>query len=396
MKIIKNLLLVISSTFFIFYLLEFFLLYSSGFKFFNDYDYRTDIEIYNSDKNSFLRTDTLKYILSPKYGIIPLSGPAKKKIIMCNEGGFWAQYQSDRYGFNNPDLIYDSKIFDFVLVGDSFTEGACVNENDTISANLRKISNKNVINIGRGGTAALSHLALLREYLPFETKRIIWIYYENDIIDLEFEMQSKLLVEYLTNKKFSQELKGKQYLIDQINLEEHNKLIKTLNKNDRVSSILRIYGTFNTDKFSYIKLYTLRNFLRERYLENSKIKEREREEILKFDKNFHNFKKIIKNANELALNNNIKFYFVYLSSRPKYAAKYDGENYKKVINLIEEFNIPIIDMHKFFKEHKDPLSMFPFRRQLHYNEIGYRFVANKIYQFVIEYEKNSININFKN
>jgi hypothetical protein len=387
MSIVKNILLVISSTFFIFYLLEFFLLYSSGFKFFNNYDYRTDIEVYNSDKNSFLRTDTLKYILNPKYGIIPLSGPAKKKIIMCNEGGFWAQYQSDRYGFNNPDLIWDSKIFDFLLVGDSFVEGACVNENDTISSNLRKLSNSKVINIGRGGTASLSHLALLREYIPNKTKRIIWVYYENDVIDLEFEMQSELLVKYLTEKKFSQKLKSKQSLIDQIHLEDHVKLVNTLNKNSRSSSILRIYGTFNNDKFSYLKLYTLRNFLRERYLERSKIQEKEKEEGLLFNKNFNNFEQIIKSANELALENNINFYFVYLSSRPKYAAKYDGENYKKVTELLKKYNVPIIDMHNFFKEHNDPLSMFPFRRQLHYNEIGYKFVANKIYQFVIEYEK---------
>jgi hypothetical protein len=44
-------------------------------------------------------------------------------------------------------------------------------------------------------------------------------------------------------------------------------------------------------------------------------------------------------------------------------------------------------MHKFFKEHNDPLSMFPFRRQLHYNEIGYKFVANQIYNFITEHEK---------
>jgi hypothetical protein len=132
-----------------------------------------------------------------------------------------------------------------------------------------------------------------------------------------------------------------------------------------------------------------------KYLENSKIEKKESEEILKFDKNFDNFKKIIKKANELALNNNINFYFVYLSSRPKYAAKYDGENYKKVINLIEEYNIPIIDMHKFFKEHNDPLSMFPFRRQLHYNEIGYKFVANKIYEFITEHEKRPIKQYYK-
>ena len=32
-------------------------------------------------------------------------------------------FQTDRYGFNNPDYEWDSKYTDYMLVGDSFTKG---------------------------------------------------------------------------------------------------------------------------------------------------------------------------------------------------------------------------------------------------------------------------------
>jgi lysophospholipase L1-like esterase len=85
---------------------------------------------------------------------------------------------------------------------------------------------------------------------------------------------------------------------------------------------------------------------------------------------------------------NIKFYFVYISSRKKYSSKFDGEIYPEVLKIISNLNIPILDMHKAFKNHPDPLSLFPFRRQLHYNEKGYSFVAEKIYDFVRNTEKD--------
>ncbi len=158
-----------------FYALEIYLLYKSGYSLFKDLNYQTPLEEWQSYPSSYIRTDTLKYI-SNQNNFVPLSGLSKQKIIVCNEGGFWSRYTSDRYGFNNPDNVWDKTFTDVVIVGDSFTEGACVNEYDTISSNLRKISDLNIINLGRGGTASLSHLALLSEYAPKNIKSIVWIY----------------------------------------------------------------------------------------------------------------------------------------------------------------------------------------------------------------------------
>ena len=63
---------------------------------------------------------------------------------------------------------------EYLLVGDSFTQGACVNETDTISGNLRKMINSGgVLNLGYGGNGPLTEYATLREYLHLKkTKRV--------------------------------------------------------------------------------------------------------------------------------------------------------------------------------------------------------------------------------
>ena len=58
---------------------------------------------------------------------------------MCNENGYYSIYDSDRFGFNNPDDQWDQDL-DFLLIGDSFVNGACVNRPNDIGSNLRKFN----------------------------------------------------------------------------------------------------------------------------------------------------------------------------------------------------------------------------------------------------------------
>ena len=49
------------------------------------------------------------------------------------------------------------------------------------------------------------------------------------------------------------------------------------------------------------------------------------------------------------------------------------------MQTVTELDIPIIDIHsKVFGPHPDPLSLFPFRMDSHYNAEGYRLVAEEI------------------
>ncbi len=182
----------------------------SGIKF----DVRTKLEIYQdlkkNDPNVVVSVSSDSYLNEKKQSIFPLSGISKKKIIFCNENGYYSIYQSDRYGFNNPDNVWDKKKNDFLLLGDSFVNGACVNEPDTISGNLRKlIQSANIINIGYSGNGPLREYATLREYLPLtNSKKVLWFYSEvNDLTDLIKELNNNILLKYLEDRNFNQNLR---------------------------------------------------------------------------------------------------------------------------------------------------------------------------------------------
>ena len=145
----------------------------------------------------------------------PLSGLSNSETIYCNENGYYSIYQSDRYGFNNPDNEWDKKEIEYLLVGDSFTHGACVNRPNDISSVLRNLSKKSVLNLGMGGNGPLIEYATLREYLDTNVKKVLWIYYEgNDLANLENEKTNDILINYLKDLNFTQNLKLKQNDID--------------------------------------------------------------------------------------------------------------------------------------------------------------------------------------
>ena len=84
-----------------------------------------------------------------------------------NENGYFATYNNDRFGFNNPDNQWDIKTIDYVLLGDSATHGDCVNEPDTIGGKLRSYNNVNsLLNLAQAGNDQLIEYATLKEYMP--------------------------------------------------------------------------------------------------------------------------------------------------------------------------------------------------------------------------------------
>ena len=63
---------------------------------------------------------------------------------------------------------------EYLLVGDSFVHGNCVNRPNDISSVLRKLSNKPVLNLGyEHHRGPLIEYASLREYLSPKVKKVI-------------------------------------------------------------------------------------------------------------------------------------------------------------------------------------------------------------------------------
>jgi hypothetical protein len=248
------------------------------------------------DPNITLMVHPQIYLRNTNIKVLPLSGVSNSKTMLCNENGYYSIYNSDRYGFNNPDKEWNQKEIEYLLVGDSFTHGACVNKPHDIASVLRALSNKSIINLGYGGNGPLIEYATLREYFNINTKKILWIYYEgNDTDDLENELENKILINYLNNLIFTQNLKQRQNEINN----KANILIEAESKRVRAIEIEREKFTFKL--FKYIKLFNVRYSLRSK------------RQLKPPTKLQPEFKKILKLTKYLAKKNNAKLYFVYLT-----------------------------------------------------------------------------------
>ena len=87
------------------------------------------------------------------------------------------------------------------MIGDSFTQGACVNPKK-FAGNLSKISNASVLNLGFAGNGPLLELATLKEYIELiNVKKILWFYFEgNDNFDLSLKLKIINLLDILREK----------------------------------------------------------------------------------------------------------------------------------------------------------------------------------------------------
>ena len=81
-----------------------------------------------------------------------------------------------------------------------------------------------------GGNGPLIEYATLREYLNTNVKKVLWIYYEgNDLSDLNLEKKNNILINYLKDLNFTQNLKFRQNKIDNLLLN----LIKKSEKEEK-------------------------------------------------------------------------------------------------------------------------------------------------------------------
>ena len=344
------------------------------------YDTRTKYEFYNdlkkNDKNititvapSYILEYLGKQFLADK--IFPLSGFSNKKVINCNENGYFSIYESDRYGFNNPDTEWEQKEIEYVIVGDSFVHGDCVNRPNDFGSVLRNLSKKSVLNLGYAGNGPLFQYATLREYSNMNAKKFLWFYTENDLADLERDIKSEILINYFNDENFTQNLIYKHDEIDQ-------SLDELLNKIIEIESKKRLDDKNEKNSISYkiLKFITIKN-IRDLFLNKFKKPHQASNEINPV------FKEILIKTKKLSIKKNSELYFIYLPSFDRYGLSHDSDEtqYNQIKNLVKNLNINFIDIHKdFFSKYENKLQFFPFETPGHYNKEGYRKIANFIYK----------------
>lgn len=326
------------------------------------WDERTRYEIYKDLKknnpNVKISIGSNNFVNNKKINILPLAGFPNALTINCNENGYYSKYLSDRYGFNNPDQEWGKNEIEFLLIGDSYTHGSCVNRPHDIASNLRILSNKNVLNLGYHGNGTLVEFATLREYFPKNVKNVIILYFEeNDLYELKNELKNPILRKYLSDEKYSQNLKLRQ--------KDINKLL-----NGKLTK--EIYKTEIDEKFTkFLKLFNTRAFFKNIRIENLY----QNKEILK------NFSLTIDKINQFVLKNGAKLHFVYLPEFKRYSIEDYKSNYLEIKKIINSKNIEFIDLHeKIFKKHNYPMSLFSFSIENHYTKDTYYQIANLLYE----------------
>ena len=91
------------------------------------------------------------------------------------------------------------------------------------------------------------------------------------------------------------------------------------------------------------------------------------------------FRNVLQKSKQMVSEWGGKMYFVYLPPYERYSIGNEHPNRDFVKQTATELDIPIIDIHReVFAPHPDPLSLFPFRIEDHYNAEGYRFIAEAI------------------
>ena len=326
-------------------------------------------KLIKKDKNTFPSITPSVFLDKDQMELFPLSGVSNATTVFCKEGPEFSIYKSDRYGFNNPDDNWDNKV-DYLFIGDSFAQGACVDEGKDIASQLRLLTGKKTLTLGMAGNGPLTELASLKEYVSdIKVKNIFWVYFErNDLDDLKKEKKNKVLIKYL-NDNFSQQLKNKQIKIDslikKIILDEKKKLAS----NNLKGEYLKNENVFQ----SIIRLKIVRDKL-----------------ALDRGLNFEIdplFEKIIVHAKNFAELNKSNFYFIYLPDKESYKAhNLEKKNlYKKdeILNILKKNSINIIDIQSLlFAKEKDPISLFAERIYGHYSADTYSKIAKIIKNYL--------------
>ena len=295
--------------------------------------------------------------------MLPLGGISNHINWMCNESDKNILYKADKYGFNNNNHNYLDKNIDLVLIGDSFIFGECVERNENISSNLRKMG-INSLNFGMVGHGPLLELATLREYgNKFKAKKIIWFFFENDFVDLELEYQVDALKQYL-DQNYSNDLINKQSNINNFWLNYYN---KNIDKEKTKKNLLK--------KFERIILIKpIRDFI-----ERKQTNYYQKNYLIFSEQNINILNNILKIAKENMKNINAELYFVYL---PSFFSLDHGDPFfkKEVINIVKNLKINYLDFSKYLETRPNPKECFPLQTHGHYTVTCYKKLSEIIYR----------------
>jgi hypothetical protein len=320
-------------------------------------------------------SETIKSVLLWNHQeFLPVAGMSMTTTVFCNESGEYVVYESDEHGFHNPRGMWKERSAEIVTLGDSYTHGVCVPTDKGFVATIRS-QRPHTINLGVNGHGPLTSLATLKEYgESLKPKLVLWFYYEgNDLRDLDgWEKNSPLLKRYVESS-FSQHLIEHQTEIDQL-LKAY--IDREMAKAEAPVSVEKI-----------LKLHHLRRALHV-FRERRSTEQGLPAELIEYlresgapaaAEDLQLFERVLAEARDTISTWGGRLVFVYLPTWERYRIpELASQDRDHILSIARRLNLHVVDLHKSFSEHPDPLSLFPFRRYAHYNELGHKLVGDEV------------------
>ena len=321
----------------------------------------------------------------PKFEELKINSQYVIKCGYQESGIYHVFYTPDMHGFqHNYNNLYLNS--DIVMVGDSFGISSCVNPPYTIKFQLEKILKKKILNLSVQGTGPIQQMKIVKKYTAntnFNT--FIWFYYEgNDWSEILKSINTNLFMNeaivplnLFLKKNYVPREEGINILNSQKDIMVD---YKALLANQIKLKRQKIDYKWQNEKFVIFKI-----FLAEKL--------RGLNSLIKYFRNYpelqgyQQYDRAVDEMN-IFLNNKMteKKYIYYL---PKYTRlSHKNKNHPEVKNLnkqkemvklaADKYDFEFIDGSEFFHNRSDPLDIFHYRLPGHYNENGYKLLAEHI------------------
>ena len=370
----------------------------------------------------FLEDEGTDIIVNGKRVYPITAGPANSDLVWSSETGVWDIFKSDEYGFRNPSgLLMNEKLIENALIGDSMTTGAAAMDGFLFADLVRK-KNPSTVNLSVGGLGPIFQLGMIKDFLhDKKLKNVFWCYFEgNDLGNITKELYHHPFSRNYLKDDFYQTIKDiwpqvdkkiKQYVEDKYRKAlVHAGLLKmdrvkyAFTKTELKRQVAANHLKRNeVDKQKINQIFTKLNIFNylestnnyvQRLILNMKKPERMKNDGLDIESKvrggnkkikFELFKKILIMAKKFVEQRGGKFIFVYLPAWERF-----NENElvgtlvfrNLILKFLEEKEIELVDIAKDFSLHKDPNSLFPFRKNGHYNDKGHKIVADGILKYL--------------
>lgn len=313
------------------------------------------------------------------FKIYPLSGISMSKTLFCDEGDGYSFYDSDRFGFNNKDEIWNEKEVDYFVLGDSTAHGACVSRKNNLISKLSTYSKKKFINLAYRGNGPLLEYATLKEYAS-ETKFktiLLVISSVNDLNDLQSEKKITFLNKYLLQNNFKQFLPEKQKEIDLF-------LNKKIKKNIENIQKIKINYDYSLDLKKTILLGRSRNILYD-IQRNMKNENKIKKQI--YNNKEKQFKHVMQKFIDFSNKNKVNFQVILFWDWTLLGTNKKNSDHQLIKDSLDALNVNYIDVEQIIHNYKKNFQdLFPngiinsTTGSNHFNIFGYDLIAKKIYK----------------